>query len=61
MTKLPYISDEIIEFLEKLYPERSADPTWSERELWMKSGQRVLVRKLIDIRNDQLRRSITKD
>jgi len=46
MEKIPLYSEDLIHELNKLYPECSADPAWSEREIWMKTGQRMLVRML---------------
>lgn len=43
----PPISDELLDYLNKLYPEKSPDPTHSGRRIWMEAGQRVVVRHLI--------------
>jgi len=45
--KVPYLSVDLIDYIDKLMPERSPDPNDSEREVWMKAGERRLVRKLI--------------
>jgi hypothetical protein len=37
----------LIEWLETLYPERCPDPKDTEREVWMKAGERRVVRVLI--------------
>jgi hypothetical protein len=44
---LPSTVSELVEWLDKLYPERSPDPDDSEREIWMRVGERRLVRSLI--------------
>lgn len=36
-----------IEWLEQLYPEKCPDPKDSEREIWMKAGERRVVKVLI--------------
>lgn len=43
----PAISEALIKRLDNNYPERSPDPNDSERELWMKAGERRLVRRLL--------------
>lgn len=58
--KIPYISDELIEFLNAAYPERSPEPSWTDREIWLKSGERRLVRKLTQMHEDQLEKAILK-
>lgn len=47
MKVLPYTIGELIEDLDKEYPERSPNPKDSEREIWMKAGERRLVNILI--------------
>jgi len=47
MTKLPILSADLIAELNKDFPEQSPDPSDSERELWMKAGERRVVRMLV--------------
>lgn len=58
--KLPYISEELIEFLDKSFPERSPELSWSDREIWIKAGERRLVRYLIRLHQEQLEKSLIK-
>ena len=44
---LPPIPRELVEALDKLYPERSPDIGWSDREVWRRVGQREVVRFLL--------------
>jgi len=44
--KFPPIDPALVAALDKLYPERSADLNWTDREVWFKSGQRDVVRAL---------------
>ena len=37
----------LIEWLNALYPEKCPDPKHTEREIWMKAGERRLVNTLI--------------
>lgn len=43
---------DLINMLDALYPEQSPNPNDSERLVWMKAGQRELIRKLIHLRAD---------
>jgi len=48
LDKFPDVSADLIEFLDELFPEKSADLTWSDKEVWYKSGQRSVINFLID-------------
>lgn len=50
----PLLSDEIIDELDKLFPEQSADLQWSDREIFYKSGQRSVVHFLKEKRKLQI-------
>jgi hypothetical protein len=43
---LPFIPRDLLETLEDLYPDRCPDPSWSEREIWIKVGERNVINKL---------------
>jgi hypothetical protein len=43
----PLIPEALVEELDRRFPEMSADPGWSDREIWIKSGQRSVVRFLM--------------
>jgi len=58
--KTPFISNELIEFLDKSYPERCPEKSWSDREIWFKAGERNLVRRLIQMHADQIERDIKR-
>lgn len=47
LRKHPPIPADLIDYLDKAYPEKSPDPEHSEREIWMKAGERRLVRTLL--------------
>jgi hypothetical protein len=61
METLPIYSIDLISTLDSLYPESSPNPEDSERELWMKAGERRLVRVLVSkakqIEDNQLENS----
>lgn len=47
MKTLPHTAFDLVRELDTDYPERSPDPKDTERELWMKAGERRLVRGLL--------------
>ena len=51
--ELPLIDKKLIEKLNALFPEQSADLQWSERVVWYKAGQRSVVRFLIEKLKEQ--------
>ena len=42
----PILKEELIEYLDSLFPEKCDDLTESEREIFYKSGQRSVVKHL---------------
>jgi len=42
----PILKEELIEYLDTLFPEKCADLNESEREIFYKSGQRSVVKHL---------------
>ena len=50
--KLPPLDQALIEALDRMYPERCPDPSWNEREIWIRVGERRVVRRL----QEELRR-----
>lgn len=53
MEQLPLTVEALIEALDKSYPERCPDPSWSDKEIWMKAGERRLVRRLLVLLESQ--------
>lgn len=49
----PPISRELIELLDRMYPERCAELDWSERVIFRKAGQRDIVRVLQQVHEYQ--------
>lgn len=45
-TRHPAVPKELLEHLERAYPDRAPDPSDSERVVWMKAGTADLIRKL---------------
>ena len=46
--KIPLISEELINYLEQLFPDKCADLKDTEKEVFYKSGQRSVVNHLIE-------------
>ena len=44
----PVISNELIEYLDSIFPEKSADLKDTEKEVYFKGGQRSVVNHLIN-------------
>ena len=58
MPDFPFISRDLIEELDRIFPERSADLKWTDREVWFYSGQRNVVRILRSHHEAQLERTM---
>ena len=53
---LPVITDELIDALSQVFPNRCRDLSFSDREVWYRAGQRSVVDYLIE---QQLRQKET--
>lgn len=51
--ELPDLSKDLIDALDARFPVRMADPKDSEREIWIKVGQRFVVDFLQDVYDEQ--------
>ena len=51
--ELPIIKEELIRYLDKLFPNKCADLKDTERDIFYKSGQRSVVEHLIEKYNLQ--------
>jgi hypothetical protein len=51
--KIPIIKEELIKYLNSLFPDKCADLKDSEKEIYYKSGQRSVVTHLINQYNIQ--------
>jgi len=59
---LPTLSKDLIDKLDKLYPDKCPLLTDEERMVWYKSGQRSVINYLKNIYDEQLQDNIiTKD
>ena len=46
--KIPTISEELIKYLDKLFPDKCADLKDTDKEIFHKSGKRSVVNHLIE-------------
>jgi hypothetical protein len=46
---LPATADEVVALLDAAFPEQSADPAWSDRQVWIEAGKRQVVRFLLEL------------
>lgn len=49
--RIPQFSVELIEMLDRNYPPKPPNPADTEREIWMKAGERRLVQRLLNLKN----------
>lgn len=45
-------SDELVKALDELYPARPPNPNDTEREVWMKAGERRVIERLLKLRSE---------
>lgn len=43
---VPDLSEALLNALDQMFPEQSADLRWTDREVWHQAGQRYVVRWL---------------
>ena len=48
LDKFPDVSGDLVQYLDALFSDKSADLQWSDKEVWYKSGQRSVINFLID-------------
>ncbi|QLF88181.1 hypothetical protein Eyrgjafa_gp_36 [Pelagibacter phage Eyrgjafa EXVC018P] len=46
--EIPILSEELIDYLDKSFPEKCADLQENEKQIFYKSGQRSVVKHLIE-------------
>jgi hypothetical protein len=57
--KAPYISDELLQFLDSTFPEKTPDPKESLEEIRHRGGQVSVVRFLKHLQKQQTARELT--
>lgn len=51
---VPNLTQPLVDYLDSLYPEHCADSSSPDREIWIKVGERKVIRFLIEQFNRQL-------
>jgi hypothetical protein len=46
---LPFIPQDLLDDLNRRYPERCPEVDWSDRDIWIKAGERRVIRLLNDM------------
>lgn len=59
--KLPFITDEMLDYLQRLYPDRAPDPSMTDREVWINVGAVGVVRHLHRIYQEQRENMLSGD
>jgi hypothetical protein len=59
MEKPPHVSKDLIDYLERTFPDRlETDPSVPDKELWMRAGGVRVIRKLRHLFDAQVERSL---
>lgn len=53
MEKVPFIDDRVLEYLNRIYPDKSPEPTDTDREIWINRGAIGVVRHLAWLHKQQ--------
>ncbi len=56
---LPYVDKELIEWLERIYPDRTPSIEMTDRQIWVQRGNVNVVLKLRDLYEEQIKNSLT--
>jgi hypothetical protein len=56
--EFPHVSEALLKELDALFPEKCPDPNWDERKIWIKVGQRDVVRLLKDRFDRQVKQAL---
>ena len=60
-TKIPYIEEGLLDYLQRLYPDKSPEPDEDDRKVWMNRGAVGVVRHLRRIYEEQRELGETSD
>tara|TARA_Y200000002_G_scaffold20298_1_gene15627 strand:- start:15775 stop:15996 length:222 start_codon:yes stop_codon:yes gene_type:complete len=58
--KLPIITDDLIQGLDEVFPNRHPDLSLTDREVWYKAGQRFVVDYLVEQQKRQRETMLTE-
>lgn len=51
--KTPQITDGLLEYLQRVYPDKAPEPTDTDREIWINRGAAGVVRHLKRLHQEQ--------
>jgi hypothetical protein len=54
----PAVSQALLDYLIRLYPDRCPDPAETDREVWMAAGAAKVVRKLRSVFEEQSKHNV---
>jgi hypothetical protein len=60
MLPIPPLSQDLLKALNERFPDRCPNPTDTEREIWMKAGERRLVEFLLTQKRQQDNNILTR-
>lgn len=52
-SKIPYITDELLDYLQRLYPDRAPEADQTDRVIWINRGAVGVVRHLAAVHKEQ--------
>ena len=55
----PHVSEELIKYLSQIYPDKSPELKWTDKEVWFHRGEVQVVRHLTNILNKQKENMLT--
>ena len=58
--KLPQITDDLIQGLDEVFPNRQPELSFSDKEVWYRAGQRFVVDYLIEQQKRQRETMLTE-
>lgn len=59
--KIPYVSQELLDYLTRLWPDRAPDTTDSVAQMRVSAGRQEVIRKLRKMHEDQLKNAVQQN
>lgn len=57
--RLPFISDELLQYMERLYPDKAPEPDQTDRVIWMNRGEVGVLRHFRRLHQEQRENMMT--
>jgi len=58
---LPTHGHDLLEMLDEIFPEKSAQMEWTDREVWFRAGQRSVVNWLYELKRREENPTYSED